>query len=87
MAGIGRREPREMNKSPRNQPIDRRGLGNRVQESVERLRLPGDPLIELGFTLARVGDGWKVDRQTSAIFGTPALGMALPTTIEEFEEA
>ncbi len=40
----------------------------------------------LGFTLLRYGDNWKVSSQSSPISGLPALGTAVPTTRDEFEE-
>lgn len=42
-------------------------------------------LYDLGFTLLRYGDEWKISRQSSALSGIDPLGTARPTTLEEFE--
>lgn len=38
-----------------------------------------------GFTLLRYGDTWKISSATSPLAGTSAIGVAQPTTLEEFE--
>jgi hypothetical protein len=58
-----------------------------ADELTERLALISfeDQLYELGFTLLRYGDDWKVFSQISALGGTSPLGTASPTTAEDFE--
>jgi hypothetical protein len=45
-----------------------------------------DELYQIGFTLHRYGDDWKIGTQSSALGGTSVLGDAVPTTVEAFEE-
>lgn len=42
-------------------------------------------LYDIGFTLLRYGDGWKVLDQVAALAGTSSLGTARPTTADEFD--
>ena len=43
-------------------------------------------LYEVGFTLLRYGDDWKVSSQAAVLGGTPVLGTAVPTTREEYDQ-
>ena len=42
-------------------------------------------LYDVGFTLARYGDDWKVFDQVANLANTDPLGTARPTTVEEYE--
>jgi hypothetical protein len=58
-----------------------------ADEQTERLVLfsfDGD-LYDIGFTLLRYGDDWKVFSQNAPLVGTSALGTARPTTADEFD--
>jgi hypothetical protein len=44
-------------------------------------------LYDLGFTLLRYGDGWKVSDQVANLAGTSTLGAARPTTAEDYDRA
>lgn len=58
-----------------------------ADEQTERLVLfafEGD-LYDLGFTLLRYGDGWKVASQVAPLAGTSSLGTARPTTAEDYD--
>ena len=59
-----------------------------ADELTERLALVSfeGNLYEVGFTLVRYGDHWKVLGQTSALANTSGLGTAQPTTLEEFDQ-
>jgi hypothetical protein len=39
----------------------------------------------VGFTLLRYGSQWRVSSQASALAGLPSLGVAVPTTPEDFD--
>ena len=58
-----------------------------ADELTERLALVSfeGNLYEIGFTLVRYGDDWKVLTQSSALANTSGLGTAKPTTLEEFD--
>ena len=58
-----------------------------ADELTERLALISfeDQLYDVGFTLLRYGDDWKVLSQVSPLGGMSALGTARPTTAEDFE--
>jgi hypothetical protein len=60
-----------------------------ADELTERLVLfsLGDQLYDLGFTLLRYGDGWKVANQNANLAGTSAFGTARPTTRDAYERA
>jgi hypothetical protein len=45
-----------------------------------------DQLYDLGFTVARYGDGWKVFDQAAPLGGTNPMGTARPTTVEEYQQ-
>lgn len=45
----------------------------------------GDQLYDVGFTLVRYGDEWKVLEQRASLGDTDSLGAARPTTLEEFD--
>ena len=44
-----------------------------------------DQLFDVGFTLVRYGDVWKVLDQTASLGNTDSWGAAHPTTLEDFE--
>ena len=58
-----------------------------ADELTERLALVDldGKLYEVGFTLMRYGDDWKVSSQSAPLGNTPALGTAVPTTREEYD--
>jgi hypothetical protein len=58
-----------------------------ADELTERMVLFGfeGKLYDVGFTLLRYGEGWKVLEQDSALGGTDSLGTAQPTTAEDFD--
>ena len=58
-----------------------------ADESTERVALFSfeKNYYELGFTLLRYGENWKISNQVSNLAGTNALGAAQKTTVEEFE--
>jgi hypothetical protein len=60
-----------------------------ADELTERLALVDldGRLYEVGFTLLRYGDDWKVSSQSAALGNTPVLGTAVPTTLEEYDSA
>ena len=65
----------------------KQAAGFGADELTERLALfefEGE-LFELGFTLLRYGDDWRVMRQSSPLAGTEPIGTARLTTLEEFE--
>ena len=57
-----------------------------ADELTERLALISldGKLYEVGFTLLRYGDDWRISSQTSALGNTPAIGIAVPTTRDDF---
>jgi hypothetical protein len=60
-----------------------------ADELTERLALVelDSKMYEVGFTLLRYGDDWKISSQFAALAGTPALGTAVPTTLEDYDSA
>jgi len=59
-----------------------------ADELTERLVLFSldEQLYDLGFTVARYGDSWKVFDQVASLAGTDPLGTARPTTVEEYQQ-
>lgn len=60
-----------------------------ADELTERLALVDldGKLYEVGFTLLRYVDDWKISSQSAALGNTPALGTAVPTTLDEYDRA
>jgi hypothetical protein len=60
-----------------------------ADELTERLVLLSfeGQLYDVGFTLVRYGDLWKVIDQGSTLAGTDSLGTARATTVEEYQNA
>jgi hypothetical protein len=60
-----------------------------ADELTERLALVDldGKLYEVGFTLLRYGDDWKISSQSAPLGNTPVLGTAVPTTREEYDSA
>jgi hypothetical protein len=58
-----------------------------ADELTERIALVSfeDASYAVGFTLLRYGSQWRISSQTSALAGLPVLGIAVPTTPEDFD--
>ena len=58
-----------------------------ADELTERLALISldGKLYEVGFTLLRYGDDWRISSQTSALGNTAAVGTAAPTTQDDYD--
>jgi hypothetical protein len=57
-----------------------------ADESTERIALIslGGNDFYVGFTLLRYGNNWKINVAYSSLAATPVLGMAVKTTVDEF---
>ena len=58
-----------------------------ADELTERMALVSldGKLYEVGFTLLRYGDDWRISSQTSALGNTAAVGTAVPTTRDDYD--